>query len=87
MRTSPASAEKRLESLRSIEFAEGDPALGYIYSGKPEFEEVFTLLEDAYRVRRHKVLELIFSPMKKARSFADAFKVGKGTNKNEDENG
>lgn len=41
-------------------------------------------LSAVYRVHRHRVLEMIFSPSKKARDFADAFVVPSKKNEGED---
>jgi len=88
MRTSFDSATNRLATLQRQGFLSFDPANG-IYKYAPANADVDALLgqvEDVYRVRKHKVLELIFSPMKKvARNFADAFVVNKSRNSGEEE--
>jgi hypothetical protein len=49
--------------------------------------EVIDLLAQAYKVHRHKIYELIFSPLKKARDFADAFTRTGAKDKKEDGDG
>lgn len=86
MRSTDASVSIRLSSLVNAGMIEGDSTQGFKYLPKnEELTQVLTDLSEAYRVLRHRVLELIFSPMKKARNFANAFVVSKP--KSEDENG
>jgi Mn-dependent DtxR family transcriptional regulator len=88
LRSSEASVSGRLASLANAGLIDGDPVNGFRYA--PKNKEIFALvdqLSESYRILRHRVLELIFSPMKRARSFADAFVVSKPGGKNEDENG
>lgn len=51
-----------------------------------ELAELISKLATVYKIKPHKILELIFSPTKRARLFADAFSLTK-TNKPGDENG
>jgi hypothetical protein len=78
LKTNDTSVAKRLASLKAADLLEQcgtDPDL-YRYSPKtPEIDSTINALEDAYKVMRHRIFELIFSPMKKARNFADAFIV------------
>lgn len=86
MRRSPDSCELRLRSLEDAGFLTVDGNQEYHYvPASPEVDAVIGSLEDAYRIRPHKVLELIFSPMKKARGFADAFMMKR--KKSEDPDG
>lgn len=86
MRSTEASVSMRLSSLVHAGLIEGDSQAGYQYRPKSEeFTQLLSELSESNRVFRHKVLELIFSPMKKARNFADAFVMSKP--KSEDENG
>lgn len=78
LRTSPFSVEQRLRSLRALDIMEEKPTDPRRYSYCVKNQKLDALIGDlaeANRVRRHRVLELIFSPMKRARSFADAFLV------------
>lgn len=78
LRSSPNSVANRIQVLKNlgliVEHANG--AEQYLFSPKDQATEdlVIELLQ-AYRMQRHRILELIFSPMKKARLFADAFRV------------
>lgn len=85
LRSSPTSINLRLSHLvrgRIVEQCE----MNFSYNPDSQFEQKIAKdLAEAYRVRRVKVLELIFSPMKKARPFADAFRVIKS--KEPDSNG
>lgn len=87
LRSSEASVALRLGALARSGLIEGDETSGYRFQARSEeLGPVLTGLSDAHRTFRHKVLELIFSPLKKARSFADAFVVT-NPKKSEDDNG
>jgi hypothetical protein len=91
LRSSPSSVRSRLVSLitKGFVLAEGNSANSFRYiTQKNDIESVLTELTEEYKVRRHLVLEIIFSPLKKAKGFADSFIFG-GTNKKfeEDDNG
>jgi len=86
MRNSAVSVANRLKFLQKLKLLEGN---GEAYRFAPHDKEAESLIErlaETYKVRRHQVLELIFSPMKRARVFADAFLLG-SNKKQEDENG
>jgi len=77
LRSSANSIEKRLTVLRNLglitETAEPNQ---FCYQTKDEGQaKIVDELSLAYRVHRHRILEIIFSPSKKARDFADAFVV------------
>lgn len=81
LRSSPDSVKQRLERLASRKSIEESPQQPqhYLYrKGSSEYEGMLNELFDAYQTRRHRILELIFSPMKKARRFADAFRLSGG---------
>lgn len=42
-----------------------------------ELKETIDELAAVYRIQRHNIYSLIFSPLKKARDFAEAFRLGK----------
>ena len=64
----------KLVALGLLERREGTDE--YRYSpGDPLLEETINELAEVCRVQRHRVLELIFSPMKRARDFAEAFYI------------
>jgi len=89
LRSHPGSAERRILFLENLGLLKRNPDTPgeFLYDPQhPDLNEVVTELANAYRVRRHTVFELIFSPMKRARDFADAFRRGK-RNPNGGENG
>ncbi len=87
LRSTEASVQLRMAALARSGLIEGEDTGGYAYVEKnEEIKKILSELNEAHRVMRHKVLELIFSPMKKARNFADAFVVSKPS-KNEEDNG
>lgn len=90
LRSSASSIERRLASLVSLELARAcvSEPITYIYRETTTDRErtVDDLLEQ-YKLRPQAVVELIFSPMKKARLFANAFILSKNTRNDEDSNG
>ena len=89
LRSSLSSVSNRLLGLEKAGLIQAiSPATdAFIYKpATPELEATVNSLVDVYRVRRQKVFELIFSPLKKGRHFADAFMVNK-PNKKGDRNG
>lgn len=79
LRSTPASIGIRVSFLESAGFVtESDKNLKtYQYQpASPELRALVAELASIYEVRRHKIYELIYSPMKKARDFADAFFLG-----------
>ena len=85
LRTNLSSVGKRLEHLAVLGLIRLVSAIEpktYRYDPQtPELARLVDLVDEAYRVRRHLVFELIFSPAKRARGFADAFRVNKGGKK------
>lgn len=78
LRTNPASVERRLKALRALDILEETPSEPQRFRYRTKTEKAASLMEElaaANKVRRHRVLELIFSPTKRARNFADAFLV------------
>jgi hypothetical protein len=76
LRSNPNSAESRSQVWRDLGIiGESSTETGvFFYSSNNEaVNEIVAELAIHYRIQRHKVYELIFSPMKKARAFADAF--------------
>ncbi|MES2767827.1 MAG: hypothetical protein V4596_01665 [Bdellovibrionota bacterium] len=57
------------------------------YNNAKEIEEVLTEVAEEYRVRRTLILELIFSPLKKMRNFADSFVFNSSDKKKGDHDG
>lgn len=88
MRGNALSVANRLETLTRIGVVVKDENSEYLY--QPQTTDLETLVDrlaTAYKVRRHQILELIFSPMKRARNFADAFLLTGPGKKDEDSNG
>jgi hypothetical protein len=78
IRSSTASINQRLKFLVSLKLIEESKNDSGNYSYRPETSELESLTSDlfhSYQISRITVLELIFSPLKKARVFADAFRV------------
>lgn len=77
IRTNPESVAGRLVSLeRSRLVVRRDQTPLPLYKYEPATSDLVRtvdLLMQACKIRRHQVYELIFSPMKQARSLADAF--------------
>lgn len=87
LRSSPKSVLNRLVALEQFGFlsraSDGEDDFQY----RPKSDELDTAvseLADAYKIRPQKVFELIFSPLKKSRHFADAFLVTKPKKGNDD---
>jgi hypothetical protein len=78
LRSNPESVQKRLEIceiLGILHQLEGENHTYRFAPSSPELEEDYTALAEAYRICRFQVMEMIFSPIKKARTFANAFLV------------
>jgi predicted transcriptional regulator len=87
LRSTKTSVENRVESLVALNLVASDKE-GYQFSPKNEADaKVVAQLPEIYKIMRHSILELIFSPMKKARAFANAFRVKNRTDKTGDDNG
>jgi hypothetical protein len=87
LRSTEASVSLRMAALARSGLIEGDEASGYkFFARRQDLAALLNQLEEAHRTMRYRVLELIFSPLKKARNFADAFVVS-NPKKSEDENG
>ncbi|MGZ5279860.1 MAG: hypothetical protein ACXWC9_07960 [Pseudobdellovibrionaceae bacterium] len=84
LRSSRLSVQGRLEILKSIGvIEENSDAQGsfHFHPKNAELNELVHQLLEEYRVRRHKLLELIFSPIKEVRKFANAFLLVKDSEK------
>lgn len=88
LRTSPLSVDLRLRLLKAqglIDDGGGAPPSYRFQPQTPALAARVSALADIYRVRRHAVYGLIFSPLKRVRTFANAFMVcddGKDDEKN-----
>ncbi|WP_413290572.1 hypothetical protein [Bdellovibrio sp. HCB337] len=87
LRSNMSSVEKRLNLLAAqklIDKKEGG------FQFKPEGSEkneIIRQLSGAYKVHRHRIFEMIFSPMKKARDIAEAFVIAPPKDPKGDSNG
>lgn len=76
LRTNPRSATGKLAGMRGLGLLEEcGPAVYRYLPAAPALAAVVDALSDACRIRRHQVYELIFSSLKGARKFLDAFTV------------
>lgn len=77
LRSNPKSAESRTQVWRDLGIIHESPTEPGAFYYSPEnsvVNEIVDELASHYRIQRHKIFELIFSPMKKVRDFADAFR-------------
>lgn len=79
LRNSPDSVIQHLHVWRALgALAEKQGLAGaYRYQPGEPLRKVLDELADNYKVRQHRILELIFSPTKRARQFAKAFDISK----------
>lgn len=75
LRSSVGSAELRLRALAHLNLVEKQPGLPetYRYAGSAAEGILLDELRDRYQRQRHRILALIFSPMKEARHIVSAF--------------
>ncbi len=83
LRSSRASVLQRLESLMAIGLVQKNGEEFQYNPRTNELRNTVNQLSEIYRLKRQKVFEIIFSPMKKAKNFADAFMIGKPPKKGE----
>lgn len=78
LRTNPESAANRLAILKSIGILDFNDASipSYRYNPPQDMDLIVSKLVEVYKIRRHKVYELIFSSLKRARKFLNAFTMG-----------
>lgn len=87
LRTHQDSAARRLEALEvsGLLVSRSGTTQVYQYQTKStELESIIEQLAEAWRVRKHRVLELIFSPTKRARSISRAFQFKQRGDSNDD---
>jgi hypothetical protein len=86
LRTSCSSVGNRIPVLQSLGIVGVNEAGAYQYQPKsPELAALIENLVDQYKLRRHTILQLIFSTMKRAKTFANAFVITAIEPKNEEE--
>lgn len=84
LRSTLPSVSRRISFLEASGLILRDEGTLEIYRYHPAndtLRELVTELASIYEIRRHKIFELIYSPTKKARDFAEAFQIT-GTRKN-----
>lgn len=87
LRNNVSSVANRLKGIKHLGLAEEDENGKFHYKpSRPEDAILMDRLAEAYKIKKHRVLEIIFSPMKRARNFADAFLIT-NNHKKEDDNG
>ncbi len=77
LRSNPNSAESRSQVLHALQIIREKPGVSGEFYYDPENRDYAAIVDELaqhYRIQRHKIFELIFSPLKKARDFAEAFK-------------
>ena len=79
LRSTPTSIEKRILNLiqQNLLVSAGEGAqTKYAFHFENEAAlKVVSQLAEVYKSHRYGILEIIFSPLKKSRDFADAFKI------------
>lgn len=75
LRSTPVSVERRLQSLEKLNLIEKSENTFRYRPSTKEKADVIDELSELYKTRRQTIFELIFSPLKKIRNFAEAFVV------------
>ena len=91
LRSNLNSIRQRLSSLETqglVEASADSPAQYSLVEMSEETRNLIHELREIYRLKRHRVLELLFSSARKAKDFADAFRLtGPAKGKKGDDNG
>lgn len=91
LRSTPGSVDRRLTGLKNWNLVQATDDAPPCYSFSPsgaETEQLVHELSDIYRIKKHRILELLFSSMRKAKFFADAFRLSTSKGKkDEDDHG
>jgi hypothetical protein len=90
LRSTPTSIDSRISRTKLMQFLDSHPNTPqcYRYHQTAQSDEIIDKVLQEYKLRRQAILELIFSPVKRSRSFADAFIINQpNEKKKEDENG
>jgi hypothetical protein len=75
LRSNPGSIDTRTQNLLRQGLLVSSE-VGFRFNSENEtVQKIVTQLAEIYKVQRYGVLEIIFSPLKKSRDFADAFKI------------
>jgi len=87
LRTSVTSASNRLHILKSIGLVIENESSAFQYRPKDaQLRQLVDELDDQYKLRKHTILQLIFSTKKSAKSFANAFVISSSDKKTEGSN-
>lgn len=89
LRSNRNSVEKRLQFLikQKLVVVRNEDSKYSFQPADPRVQQTVDLLSEAYRVQKYRILEIIFSPMKRSRDFADAFKIANTKDDKGDRNG
>lgn len=90
LRLNSNSVKARLSLLKNQSLIDSNHESPEAYAYTDRAAELERVLEDLtlnFRIKKHKILELIFSPAKKARQFADAFAIGRKSSGEGENNG
>lgn len=90
LRSNESSVQARLGRLQAQGLIEESSSVSkdYRYHPKnPEWAAAVTELAAIYAVRRHRILELVFSPVKQARVLSEAFRISPRKKNEGEENG
>ncbi len=80
LRSNPTSIQRRIDILLDLKLIDKnlETPQTYFYNPKDlEHQEIIKEIAEIYQIQRHRLFELIFSPLKGARDFADAFRITK----------
>lgn len=88
LRSNINSIEKRVSLLASQELiVRNEDSHFAFFTDNDDLKNTIHTLADIYRVHRYKIMELIFSPMKKSRDLAEAFRLSPHKTHKGDSNG
>jgi predicted transcriptional regulator len=89
LRSNRNSVEKRVQFLikQKLVVVRSEDSKYSFQPADPRAQHTVDLLSEAYRVQKYRILEIIFSPMKRSRDFADAFKIANTKEDKGDRNG
>lgn len=86
LRSNLTSVSGRLNVLKSKNLIKEENS-SFQYNNIQEIEDLLIEVAEEYKVRRTLILELIFSPLKKMRNFADSFVFNPSDKKKGDNDG
>jgi len=88
LRNNPNSVANYLERLTAMKLVRQlPPGEEFVFDESSELKGVVGELAGLYKMQRHKLIELIYSPLKKARDFSEAFLLPSQKGKKEEDNG